>query len=112
MRLDVDLGFDAVPGRTLGAGEAQALDLHTIAAALRKPGQLLALLRGRRFEEVRVREGELPPSALQAVALLCLGAVRARRFLVEERAFSRLGFLARATARTARAVPAELLRSA
>jgi glycosyltransferase involved in cell wall biosynthesis len=111
VRLDVDLGFDAVPGRPLADGESQALDLHTIAAALRSPSRLRALLRARAFQEVLVAEGELPLSALQAVALLSLGAVRTPRLVVDGRAFHRWAFCVRALAKTIRAVPSELLRS-
>jgi glycosyltransferase involved in cell wall biosynthesis len=111
MRLDVDLGFDAVPGRALRAGEAETLDLHTIAAAARSPARLRALLRKRRFQEVLIREGELPLSALQGVTLLCLGGVRAPRFVVEGRSLGRVAFILYALGRAARAVPAELLYS-
>ncbi|HEX4838488.1 MAG TPA: glycosyltransferase family 4 protein [Solirubrobacteraceae bacterium] len=112
MRLGVDLGFDAVPGRPLRAGEAQALDLHTIAAALRSPSRFRALLRTRSFKEVVVDEGGLPLSALQAVALLSLSAVRAQQFVVDGRSLGRLGFCSRALSKTIRAVPSELVHSA
>jgi glycosyltransferase involved in cell wall biosynthesis len=112
VRLDVDLGFDAVPGRPLGPGEAEALDLHAIAAVVRSPTRLRALLRSRRYEQVRVREGELPLSALQAAVLLCLSAVRTRGFVVDERSLGRLAFCVRALAKLAVAAPSELLSSA
>src|SRR5947209_14880268 len=112
MRLDVDLGFDAVPGRALGPGDAAALDLHALAASLRSPRRLLELLRSRRFEELRAREGELPLSAVQAAALLSLSAVRTDRWMVGERALGRIGFLSYALGRVAKALPRELARSA
>jgi glycosyltransferase involved in cell wall biosynthesis len=112
VRLDVDLGFDAVPGRAAQVGEAQALDLHTIAAALRSPRKLRALLRARRFEEVLVAEGELPLSALQAVALLSLGVARTRLWVLDGRRMGRWAFCARALAEVSVAVPSELARSA
>jgi glycosyltransferase involved in cell wall biosynthesis len=111
MRLDVDLGFDAVPGRTLGAGEATTLDLHALAAVLRRPGRLLKLLRARSFDDVHVREGELPLSSVQAAVLLALTAARSRRWTVGERARGRGGFLLYALGRVARAVPFELGRT-
>ena len=89
VRLDVDLGFDAVPGRPLAPGPAKTLDLHAIAAVVRSPRRLLELLRGERYDEVMVREGELPLSALQAVALLCVSMVRAPRFIVDGRRWAR-----------------------
>lgn len=112
MRLDVDLGFDAVPGRALAPGRAQTLDLHAIAAAVRSPRRLRVLLRSQRFEQVLVRTGELPPSALQGAALLCLGAVRAPRFVLDGRSLDRRAFCARALAKAMVALPAELLGSA
>jgi glycosyltransferase involved in cell wall biosynthesis len=110
MRLEVDLSFDAVPRRSPRG--AEALDLHTIAAKLRSPAELRALLRTHRFEEVLVREGELPLSTLQAAALLSLGIVRAPRFVVEGRSLGRLAFCARALVKATTAVPSELLYSA
>jgi glycosyltransferase involved in cell wall biosynthesis len=112
MRLDVDLGFDAVPGRKLASGEAVTLDLDRVAASLRTPARLLRLLRERRYEELRIREGSLPLSTVQAAALVSLGAARTNRFVVRERVLGRGRFLAYAFARAAFAVPSELLRSA
>lgn len=108
MRLDVDLGFDAVPGRRLGPGPARALDLHALAACLRTPAQLWALLRDRDYDEVRVREGPLPPSTVQSAALVSLLAVRTTRFVIGQRSVGRIGFLLHALTRAARAVPEEL----
>lgn len=112
MRLDVDLRFDAVPERALGPGRSNALDLHTLAAAVRSPRALRALLRDRQYEEVRVRKGELPLSALQAACLMFLAAVPARRFVIDGRDLGRFAFGVRAAARAAVAVPSELVRSA
>ena len=112
MRLDVDLGFDAVPGRALAPGEARPIDLHALAGALRTPQRLAELLRDRPYDEVRVREGPLPLSAVQAAALLALGAVHSRRFVIGERTLDRTRFLLYAGARAAIAAPSELLRSA
>jgi glycosyltransferase involved in cell wall biosynthesis len=112
MRLDVDLGFDAVPGRTLGSGEAVAVDLHSLAGALRTPRQLWKLVRAQRFGEVRIREGELPLSAVQAAALLSLSVARSDRWVVGGRSLARTRFLLYAFARAARAVPEELAQSA
>jgi glycosyltransferase involved in cell wall biosynthesis len=112
MRLDVDLGFDAVPGRALAPGDAASLDLHTLAGALRSPSRLRTLLRDRRYDELRVREGSLPLSAIQAAALLALAAVRTRRFVVGERPLRWHQFVLYAIARAGRAGPSELVHSA
>ena len=112
MRLDVDLSVDAVPEAPLEQGAARNLDLHTVAAATRSPKRLRTLLRDRRYEEVRVRMGELPPSTLQAVVLLALGAARTRRLVVDGRPLGRMAFIARALAILASVAPRELWRSA
>jgi glycosyltransferase involved in cell wall biosynthesis len=112
MRLDVDLGFDAVPGRPLGPGAARALDLHTIAAATRSPPKLRALLRDRRYEVVHVETGGLPLSALQAAALVFVALARADAYVLDGRRLGRLQFLSESIARAAVALPAELSRTA
>jgi glycosyltransferase involved in cell wall biosynthesis len=112
MRLDVDLGFDAVPGRTLGPGEAVALDLHQLAGALRTPARLKQLLRGSRYEQLRVREGPLPPSAVQAAVALSLIAVRTRQIVVGGRPMGRVRFALYALGRALIAAPSELAHSA
>ena len=111
MRLDVDLGYDCVPGRTLAEGPAQTIELHAIAAALRSRDRLRAVLRTSRFDEVLVREGELPLSAIQALALLSLSAVRTPRLVVDGRPLGRPLFFLRALAKAIIAVPSELLRT-
>ncbi len=108
MRLDVDLGFDAVPGRALGPGDARPLDLHTLAAASRSPQRLRELLRDRPYDEVRVRTGGLPLSALQATVLVLIVLVRAPRFAVDGRPLGRLSFALHGLATAVCAVPAEL----
>lgn len=112
MRLDVDLSFDAVPERTLTPGATRMLDLHTLAAAVRSPRRLRRLLRSEAYDEVSVREGDLPLSALQAACLMVVGVVPASRFSVDGRALGRSAFLVRAFGRAAIAIPSELLRSA
>lgn len=111
MRLDVDLGFDAVPGRTFGPGDAAALDLHQLAGLLRTPRALVRLLRARRYDELFVREGPLRLSSIQAAALVSLLAVRTRRFVVGNQAMGRASFAGHAFTRAATAVPSELIHS-
>src|SRR5437588_4864801 len=111
MRLDVDLGFDAVPGRTLGPGDAMALDLHSLAGMLRTPRRLSSALRTRQFEELRVREGPLPPSAVQAAVLLSLVLARTDTWVLGGRRLTRAAFALRALATAARAGPGELVHS-
>ncbi len=108
MRLDVDLGFDAVPGWKLAPGEAHTLDLHELAGKLRQPRALVALLRSRHYDELRVRQGALPLSSVQAAVLLALGLVRTPRVIADERSLSRARFIAHAAARLLWAVPSEL----
>jgi glycosyltransferase involved in cell wall biosynthesis len=112
MRLDVDLSFDAVPGRPLGSGDARPLDLHAIAAAARSPARLRELLRDRPYDEVRVRSGELPLSALQAAVLLFVVLVEAPRFVVDGKAFGRVAFARYALAKAMVGVPGELALTA
>jgi glycosyltransferase involved in cell wall biosynthesis len=112
VRLDVDLGFDAVPQRPLGPGDADTLDLHRLAAAARSPKKMVRLLRRRTYDEVRVREGDLPPSALQAACLLFLATARSGRFVVDGRTLGRGTFTLRALSRVVIAIPSELLRTA
>lgn len=112
MRLDVDLSFDSVPGRPLAPGEAECLDLHLLAGALRKPPRLLKLLRSQRYDELRLREGPLPLSAVQAVVLFSLALARTHRFVVGDRVRGRPAFAGYALAKAVRAVPEELAQIA
>ena len=112
MRLDVDLRFDAVPERSRVSSEGRSLDLHTIAAAIRSPGQLRRLVRGTRYDEVHVRQGDLPPSGLQAACLIVVAAVPSRRFFLDGRRVNRTALLLGALGRAAVAIPSELWRSA
>ena len=50
-------GVSSGSGHVLGTGPARTLDLHTIAAAVREPRALRALLGEEPYEEVRVRCG-------------------------------------------------------
>jgi glycosyltransferase involved in cell wall biosynthesis len=109
VRLDVDLAFDAAPGST--SPDAESLDLHRLAAAVRSPRTLGRLLRARHYDEVRVREGDLPLSAVQAVCLVLVGSARAASFVVDGRQLGRTAYLRRAVAKAAVAVPSELGRS-
>ena len=110
VQLTVDLRFDASEHEE--SEQAIVLGFHRIAAAARRPRELLALLRGRRFDRVEVIEDELPPSAVQAVSLVLVSLARTSRFTLAARESGRAGFAARALLRAARAVPAELLHTA
>jgi glycosyltransferase involved in cell wall biosynthesis len=108
MRLVVDLRPDAVDDPA-----EPRLSFHTIAAAVRTPRDLRALLRERRWDRVAAVEGELPPTAVQAAVLVIVAlGMRARRFEAGGRELGRAAFLTRALTRAARAVPAELVGSA
>jgi glycosyltransferase involved in cell wall biosynthesis len=110
VRLTVDLRFDAADRQESEA--AIVIGFHRIAAAARRPRELLALLRGRPFEGVEVIEDELPPSAVQAVSLALVSLARAPRFTVAGRETGRARFAIRALAQVLPAVPAELARTA
>ena len=110
MRLTVDLRFDAADRQESEAGIV--IGFHRIAAAARRPRELLALLRERPFESVEVIEDELPPSAVQAVSLALVSLARAPRFAIAGRETGRAGFAIRALAKVLTAVPAELARTA
>jgi len=112
VRLEVDLRFDAVPARARAPDESRTLDLHAIAAAIRSPKELRRLVRGTRYEEVRVRLGELPPSGLQAACLIVVAAVPAHRFFLDGKRVNRAAFLLRALSSALVAIPSELWRSA
>lgn len=110
MRLEVDLRFDAARGPS-SDGESDRLDLSTVATEIRSPLRLWRLLRGKHYGEVAVEEGELPPSAVQAVSLVVVAAVPAQGFSVGGRRLGRTAFLGRALARATVAIPSELTRT-
>ena len=110
MRLTVDLRFDAADRQESEAGIV--IGFHRIAAAARRPRELLALLRERPFENVEVIQDELAPSAVQAVSLALVSLARAPRFTIAGRATGRARFAIRALAQVLTAVPAELARTA
>jgi glycosyltransferase involved in cell wall biosynthesis len=110
VRLTVDLRFDAADQGESEGGTA--IGFHRIAAAARRPRELIALLRGRRYERVEVIEDELPPSAVQAVSLALVALVRSPRFAMGGRETGRTAFALRALAKAAVAVPAELAHTA
>ena len=66
------------------------------------------MLRDRPYEEMRVREGSLRFSAVQAAALLALLLVRTRRIRIGERSTGRVGLARHALGRCLRAGPGEL----
>lgn len=111
MRLEVDLRFDATRAPTHADGQRDRLDLSTLAAEVRKPRRLWRLLRQRRYDEVRVIEGDLPLSAVQATCLVLVAAIPTRRFEVEGRRLGRTAYLLRSLARASVAVPSELGRT-
>jgi glycosyltransferase involved in cell wall biosynthesis len=112
MRLDVDLSFDASSSGDPCAPETQRLDMATIARLAYSPTRLWRQLRATHFTEVKVSEGELPLSAVQAACLLFVSAVPTQQFVVGDRSFGTAAFLWRALLKFAIAVPLELLRSA
>jgi glycosyltransferase involved in cell wall biosynthesis len=83
---------------------------------VRRPRDLVTTLRARPGEELRILVDDVPFSALQALALVLVGALRPGRFVVEspggERRRGRPGLLGWALPAAARAVPRELLNSA
>jgi glycosyltransferase involved in cell wall biosynthesis len=111
VRLVVDLRSEA-SGIRDGEGEVR-IGLHHLAASLRRPRELLSLLRSRSFSEAVIVEDDLQPSAVQATLAVMVGLARARRFRIEGRTgpYGRLAFLSRGLGRAALAVPAELWRT-
>ncbi|HLH14658.1 MAG TPA: glycosyltransferase family 4 protein [Solirubrobacteraceae bacterium] len=114
MRLTVDLTFN---GPTVAPEEHElVLTLAELAAKVHEPLALWRLLRRRDIEELRVRRDERPLNGVQAGALAIATLSRARE--IEVSSPSRTvrgapaGMRARAAATLARALPAELLRSA
>ena len=110
MQLRVDLRFDAAEHEQ--SETETVIGFHRIAAAARRPRELLALLRGQRFERVQIVEDELPPSGVQAVSLALVALARAPRFVLDGRESGRALFASRALATAVRAVPSELVRTA
>jgi glycosyltransferase involved in cell wall biosynthesis len=112
-RLVFDLRFVAEPCEA----EASSLTvtLAELAALLRKPRDLLGLLRGRRYGAVCVREDDMRRSGVQAGAVVIAAFARCGGFEIEvgeeTRILGRSAFLARALLSAAVRVPAELLRT-
>jgi glycosyltransferase involved in cell wall biosynthesis len=110
-QLEVDFAFDAV-GDYVGEGGIRRIGFHSIAAATRPRKALVRLLRGARCETVIVREDGLAHSGGQAVILVLVGLMPARRWLCvrpgRERQLGRAGFLGRALCRLPAALAKEL----
>src|SRR5262245_16292555 len=96
MRLEVDLRFASAPERKPTTDDIRSLDLATIASELRSGQRLWRRLREQRYDVVKVREDERPPSAVQASCLVCIAAIPAGRFEVARRELSPARFLLRA----------------
>jgi glycosyltransferase involved in cell wall biosynthesis len=113
MRLIVDLTFR---GPTVAAGEDEkAVTLTELGEAVRRPRMLRRLLRDPAVTELRVLRDAVALNGVQSGALLLASFSRARRFEVRSPTGAiSLGpgeMRARAAARLATALPAELLRS-
>ncbi len=114
MRLTVDLRFNA-PTIARSEGE-QVLTLRQLADMAREPGRLLALLRDRELEELRVLRDDRALNGVQASALAIATLSSAKRFEVRlahgARAGGRATVRARAVGALATGLSAELARSA
>jgi glycosyltransferase involved in cell wall biosynthesis len=88
------------------------IELHTLAAALRSPRRLWRLLRSESYDDVVVRHGDIPLSALQAAAQLALVFARADAWSVGGQHHRRGAFAARALLDAMRALVSELAWSA
>src|SRR4051812_48187209 len=114
MRLTFDLRFGAPPAPA-GDGE-RVVDLAELAGAVRHPRDLTALVRGRRWESVRVLRDERALSGVQAGAAGLASLSRTAGFeLVRDGRGARMGasaFRARAVADFAVAMPRELALTA
>jgi glycosyltransferase involved in cell wall biosynthesis len=120
--LEVNLAFDA-GGEGIGNDGTRAVGLHAIVSAAKSPRSLYTLLAGARCDTVLVRKDGLPQSGVQAMALVIVGLMPARRWTVVDRscdydrdrervATGRLAFLARALWRLPVAVALELAHTA
>jgi hypothetical protein len=103
----VDLRRDAAPAPA--RDDVRALDPDLVAAALRSPGRLHALLRDRAYAVLEVRTPGHLLSGRQALVLCALAATRTRRFITDGRAAGRLAFAAGAALCALRALGRELV---
>ncbi|MBS1868511.1 MAG: glycosyltransferase [Actinobacteria bacterium] len=114
MRLVIDLRFSPPPDAH--APDDHVVTLDQLAGLGRQPGQLVRLLAGRRWDEVRVLRDERALSGVQAGGEGLAALARARRFELARpdgaSSSGRGAFLARASADFATAMPRELARSA
>jgi glycosyltransferase involved in cell wall biosynthesis len=114
MRLTIDLRF-AVSPLPERDGE-RVVRLEELAADARRPRELLRLLRGQRYDAVRVLRDARALNGVQAGALGLAALARAGRYEVESpdgtATFDQPALLARATATFATAFPAEAARVA
>jgi glycosyltransferase involved in cell wall biosynthesis len=108
MHLIVELSGE---DRSSADAGARTLELHTIAAALRSPRRVRGLLRDRRYDRVEIRRGELPLSAVQALALLAVSIVQTRRWQLDERVRGRASFAVYAAVTATLALARELVLS-
>jgi glycosyltransferase involved in cell wall biosynthesis len=112
--LEIDLAFDA-GGDHVGEDGVRRIGLHAIVAAAKSLKSLHALLAGARGDTVLVREEVLPLSGVQATALLLVGLMPVRRWILvghgRERTLSRLAYLIGALRRLPAAVGLELLHT-
>jgi glycosyltransferase involved in cell wall biosynthesis len=112
--LYIDLAFDAGGDRVTEDG-IRRIGFHAIAAAAKSPHALLRLLRSAHSDTVVVMEDGLPLSGVQAVALVIVGLVPARRWVLaggaRELKLSRARFLAAALRRLPLALARELFHS-
>lgn len=108
--LEVDLSLQAEDDRMSEDG-VRRLGFRSIAAALRPPSTLLSLLRGARCETLVVHDDGLAFNGGQAVVLVLIGLMPARRWVYmrggRELSLSRSAFLARALCGLPRALASE-----
>jgi glycosyltransferase involved in cell wall biosynthesis len=108
---ELDLAFDAIGERVEEDG-VRRVGFHTLAAVLRRRGDLFAWMRKARCETLTVREDGLSLSGSQAAVLVLAGLMPARRWVHvrngRERELGRSAFLIAALLRFVPAVVREL----
>jgi glycosyltransferase involved in cell wall biosynthesis len=111
--LDLRLGTVHADGE---AGEDRCIRPQDVAERLRRPADLRRLLRGRRYEAVRVLCDEIPLNGVQAGVIALMAGARADRFELvrpdDVATFRRRPFLLRSLAQMLVGIPAEVVRTA
>jgi glycosyltransferase involved in cell wall biosynthesis len=115
MRLVLDLRLGTVHRDADGEPDERWLRPQDLAARIRRPSELLSVLRGTRYESVCVLCDEIPLNGVQSAAMTVIAAARTDSFRVTRPGASvstrRAPFAARAIAGTLVGLPVEVART-